>query len=406
MAAGHRLLANLQDEAASAHVHDLAVVCRDGTVRTAGLLLAAASPLLRAALVAAEAEAVVLVPWLGRAAVAEALSSLLRPEPRLSEEALGALAGLGVSAAACSTGPTMGGNGQSFGDHQYGVMGGRPETEALVIGPSYKGDGKDRVLPGRVRVKIRNREMSESKKQQDAELQVATHEAAEDCALEGHSSIVASPVLREDKSDRNLCNTCGKTFYDKRELQMHETAIHKERNLPCSYCNKLYPSEAHRSKHENTVHATELAHQCSECPQRYRHPSSLHKHVLSVHRGQEARRFRCGHCDKAFISNSKLTSHARIHTGEKLFGCDQCNKSFADQSAASRHRKTHAGDRRFGCDLCPKTYSQSYDVVKHKMLVHGVQIERRADHPNKGKKLKRDQKPGRFSEEVLCLELL
>ena len=35
--------------------------------------------------------------------------------------------------------------------------------------------------------------------------------------------------------------------------------------------------------------------------------------------------FSCSKCDKAFISRSKLESHERMHTGEKLFNCSKGN---------------------------------------------------------------------------------
>ena len=204
---------------------------------------------------------------------------------------------------------------------------------------------------------------------------------------------------------KHLCNACGRAFGDKRELVSHNIAIHEEKNLPCSYCDKLYPSEKHRERHERLVHATELAYQCDECPQSYKHPSSLHKHKLSVHRGEEGKKFKCDQCDMAFITNGKLTHHKRSHTGEKHYACPYCGMGFIDPSAMSRHRKTHEGGAKFECDLCPKTYTQSYDVVKHKMAVHGVIIKSKRQHVNKEKKLKRYQKPGRFSEEVLGINL-
>ena len=238
-----------------------------------------------------------------------------------------------------------------------------------------------------------------------------------ECDVEGchystkqSASLVAKHKARMHNTNgdtkRHLCNTCGKTFYDKKELKEHDIAIHKEKHLPCSYCDKLYPSEKHREKHENTVHATQLAHQCDQCPQGYRHPSSLHKHILTMHSGEDAKKFKCDHCGKAFITNGKLKAHERIHTGEKRYSCPHCGLRFTDSSAMARHRKTHEGGSKYSCDLCQKSYSQSYDVVKHKAAVHGVGQERKFDHPNKGKKLKRDLKPGRFSEAALGLDLI
>ena len=104
----------------------------------------------------------------------------------------------------------------------------------------------------------------------------------------------------------HLCNSCGKTFFDKVDLARHEESIHVVPHLPCRFCPKLYPTERHRTAHESRVHSTELRFQCDECPMGYRHPSSLQKHILSAHRGEEARKFKCSQCGKGFITNGKL----------------------------------------------------------------------------------------------------
>ena len=104
----------------------------------------------------------------------------------------------------------------------------------------------------------------------------------------------------------HLCNSCGKTFFDKVDLARHEESIHVVPHLQCGFCPKLYPTERHRTAHESRVHSTELRFQCDECPMGYRHPSSLQKHILSAHRGEEAKRFKCSQCAKGFITNGKL----------------------------------------------------------------------------------------------------
>ena len=380
----------------------VSIQCKGGTLSAPLLLLAAASPLLREAMAHVE-ELVVLIPWADVVITAEAIDSLLGAARELSTEATEVLAALGV--ACCRTFLIKKDKDE------------KPREDSSTSSQFGLELAKDlqledcKVCDGHSELSI-STEKEESPKDPLKSIPDVSFDLDNDDKL-GHSEanngqlegdiLLKTTANLDLRVTTNLCIKCGKSFYDKRELKLHEVAIHKEKNIPCRICSKLFPSEKLRDKHKKTVHATDQAYQCDECPRNYKHPSSLHKHRLSQHRDKEARKFKCGYCGKAFITKEKLKTHERTHTGERIHGCLHCGMLFTDKSSLARHRKIHEGGTKYQCDLCPKEYSQSYDVVKHKLVAHGVQTERGLHHPNKGKKFSRDQKPGRFSEEVLGL---
>lgn len=53
------------------------------------------------------------------------------------------------------------------------------------------------------------------------------------------------------------------------------------------------------------------------------------------------RTYRCDICFKAFNRASNLTTHKRIHTGERPFNCTFCDRKFGFKHVLNAHLKTH-----------------------------------------------------------------
>ena len=74
--------------------------------------------------------------------------------------------------------------------------------------------------------------------------------------------------------------------------------------------------------------------------------------------------YECTKCGKAFKSNSELTRHLRVHSGDKPYSCDTCGIVFATSGALSRHLRVHSGDKPYSCDTCGKAFADSSNLTR------------------------------------------
>ena len=57
--------------------------------------------------------------------------------------------------------------------------------------------------------------------------------------------------------------------------------------------------------------------------------------------------YQCNLSDKAFLRNSDLISHIKIHTGEKIHQCNLCDKCFINESGLICHMKTNNNEKTY-----------------------------------------------------------
>ncbi|XP_059192786.1 zinc finger protein OZF-like [Centropristis striata] len=182
-----------------------------------------------------------------------------------------------------------------------------------------------------------------------------------------HINNVSSPNLPENNCNTDQgkksfkCDTCGKDFNHKGNLQRHQRNIHKDnRPFTCKISGKHVQSTSLVS--HMRIHTVEKPFTCKICGWGFRCNSRLKQHS-TIHTGEKP--YSCKTCGKDFRQHSNLVLHMRIHTGEKPYACNTCKKRFADRSTCKTHMRIHTGEKPFACEVCGLVFNQRGNLRIH-----------------------------------------
>ncbi|KAJ4434926.1 hypothetical protein ANN_23497 [Periplaneta americana] len=205
-----------------------------------------------------------------------------------------------------------------------------------------------------------------------------TGEVKEECRAETRIEeveVVVDVDIRSDTSRGELAD----------ENSNHSTSITLESNIDdyidlqslsnkgkgqfyCRICYKRFTQQVNLSTHER-IHTGERPYRCEICLKAFTQQSNLWKHVR-IHTGE--RPFQCNVCPKAFAQQANLSKHQRIHTGERPYACNYCTKAFSQRANLLKHERTHTGERPYRCRFCCKAFAQQSNLDKHERVHTGI----------------------------------
>ncbi|XP_053551041.1 zinc finger protein 646 [Bombina bombina] len=154
-------------------------------------------------------------------------------------------------------------------------------------------------------------------------------------------------ILSSDDKSFQICEFCGKLFFDVNELIIHLSSNCGSK--PTNIRNNLGEDSVLSEEGESplvgqlqTKQRTETGfHQrpfrCEVCGRSYRHAGSLINHKQSHKTGV----FRCSICQKRFFNLMAMKNHNRIHFELKRHKCFDCGKAFRLRKQLDTHQRIH-----------------------------------------------------------------
>ena len=147
-------------------------------------------------------------------------------------------------------------------------------------------------------------------------------------------------------------------------MKREETDATKDLDSATSHCKASCSSDTEFScglgarsfkqdlKSHVQIRTDEKPYKCNECNKSFQSQWHLNRHC------HDDKSYKCNVCGKSFTYKSYLTTHSRIHSGERPYECDVCGKTNSQNTHLKEHYRMHTGERPYECNLWKNILSE------------------------------------------------
>ncbi|XP_023318352.1 zinc finger protein 99-like [Trichogramma pretiosum] len=193
---------------------------------------------------------------------------------------------------------------------------------------------------------------------------------------------VAATLVRQ-RERKYDCKVCGSSFFTGHALRQHMMR-HDGKNFKCDMpgCLTELRTKNELRRHKEIVHDVKgQKYYCNDCSYVSKSKQYLITHWKNQH-GPDAKekeaRFTCNEpgCNFRTPLKTRLTRHARVHTGERPYKCPHCDFSCNNLENLRKHvvSNKHPGKSLFSCRLCQAENAFETNLTKelkaHLVIVH------------------------------------
>ncbi|XP_034560961.1 gastrula zinc finger protein XlCGF52.1-like [Notolabrus celidotus] len=207
----------------------------------------------------------------------------------------------------------------------------------------------------------------------------------------------------------------------KKEIVVGPVQSYQHENLQCflcfiTFCNskakERHMRKSHRELYKMQLQETDTIFTCYQCDKSFSSSELLSAHQAT--HSKEEKPFRCGYCQKHFLTYTEVNKHRRLDCIERRFPCQDCGALFPSPARARHHRATtHSqgavvaeSTNTYQCCKCSGSFNTEEDLLLHQeKFANSVNCDLKPPSKKRGRKPKSTAQGGIVDSKKIKLEL-